>query len=437
MKRFLLAATLAAAPLVAPITAHAATDIDFFFPVPVQGTLAVEMQKLIGEFNNTHPDIHATAVYTGTYDDTDLKTRAAIKAGHPPAVSLMSANFIRNYVITHSAEPLDGLISAEGKTDAAYMARFFPALLPNAVIGGQVYGIPFQNSTPLLFYSVDAFKDAGLDPDHPPATWAEWYADAQKLTKVEGGQTVRWGMMMPETSDYLGWITSGMVMANGGQWWNHDWGGEVYYNQPSTIGALTFLDDLIHKAHAMPASVTDANATTTAFFSGHAGMMILSTGALGFVRNGMKTPYRTAFLPGQISHAAPIGGGSLLIPAGNSPERQKAAWTLIEWLTSPSVAGEWSRFTGYFAPNRAAYDLPEMKEYLAKYPDAKVAIDQLQYAVPWFDTYDVVGVRKAIENEIQAMIAGKETPADAASKGQTAAEALLAPYAKQTALAVP
>lgn len=434
MKRLLMAAALA----LAPIAARAATTrINFFFPVPVQGTLAVEMQKLIGEFNKSHPAIHVTAVYTGSYDDTDLKTRAAIKAGHPPAVALMSANFIRNYVITHSAMPLDGLIRAQGQTDGGYMARFFPALLPNAVIGGHVYGIPFQNSTPLLFYSVDAFKQAGLDPNKPPRNWAQWYADARKLTVVNGGQTVRWGMMMPETSDYLGWIMSGLVMANGGQWWNHDWGGEVYYNQPSTIGALTFLNDMIHKAHVMPASVTDANATTTAFFSGHAAMMILSTGALSFVRHGMKLPYKTAFLPGAIGHAAPIGGGSLLIPAGNSPARQKAAWTLIEWLTSPAISGRWSRFTGYFAPNRGAYDLPAMKAYLAKHPNATVAIKQLKYAVPWFDTYDVVGVRKALENEIQAMIAGRESPAVAAAKGQKAAEALLAPYVRETALNVP
>ncbi|MDE2334623.1 MAG: ABC transporter substrate-binding protein [Rhodospirillales bacterium] len=437
MKRPLLAMALAVATLAAPLAARAATTIDFFFPVPVQGTLAVEMQKLIGEFNTSHPDIHVTGVYTGSYDDTDLKTRAAIKAGHPPAVALMSANFIRNYAIMRAAMPLDRLISAEGTTDAAYMKRFFPALLPNAVIGGHVYAIPFQNSTPLLFYSVDAFRQAGLDPNKPPQTWAEWYADAKKLTVVKNGQTERWGMMMPETSDYLGWIMSGLVMANGGQWWNHEWGGEVYYNQPSTIGALTFLDDMIHKAHVMPASVTDANATTTAFFSGHAAMMILSTGALGFVRHGMKQPYRTAFLPGEIGHAAPIGGGSLLIPAGNSAARQQAAWTFIEWLTSPTVAGRWSRFTGYFAPNRAAYELPAMKAYLAQHPNATVAIRQLRYAVPWFDTYDVVGVRKALENEIQALIVGRETPAVAAERGQKAAEALLAPYVKETALQVP
>jgi sn-glycerol 3-phosphate transport system substrate-binding protein len=88
-------------------------------------------------------------------------------------------------------------------------------------------------------------------------------------------------------------------------------------------------------------------------------MMVLSTGSLSFVRENMKTPYRVAFMPSNLRNAAPIGGASLILPKGNTPERQAAAWTLIGWLTSPEIAGEWSRFTGYFAPRKAAYDLPE------------------------------------------------------------------------------
>ena len=39
------------------------------------------MQRLIEQFDKQHPDIHVTAVYTGSYDDTNVKTRAAIEAG--------------------------------------------------------------------------------------------------------------------------------------------------------------------------------------------------------------------------------------------------------------------------------------------------------------------------------------------------------------------
>jgi sn-glycerol 3-phosphate transport system substrate-binding protein len=112
--------------------------------------------------------IKATAVYTGSYDDTNLKTRAAIKAGKPPAAVIMSANFVREYVINGDVDPFDPIIEKDGKTPAAFFDNFWPALKPNAVIDGKVYGIPYQNSTPLMYYSVDAFKDAGLDPDKPP-----------------------------------------------------------------------------------------------------------------------------------------------------------------------------------------------------------------------------------------------------------------------------
>jgi sn-glycerol 3-phosphate transport system substrate-binding protein len=418
-------------------TAHAATEIDLFFPVPVQGKLANEMARLVEVFNKDHAGIHVTPVYSGSYDDTNLKTHAAIQAGKPPAAVIMSANFVREYVINDEIVQLDGLIGKDGMTEAAFMDQFWPALRLNATEEGHVYGVPFQNSTPLLYYSVDAFKDAGLDPDHPPVTWQEWIDVAKKLTKHDGGTTTRWGLMMPGTYDYCGWITSGLAMSNGGDFYNTGYGGEVYYTQPTTIGAVRFLDNMVHKAKAMPEGVTDANAVTTAFFQGRTGMMILSTGSLSFVRDNMKTPYRTAFLPRSLVNAAPIGGASLILPKGNSPEREAAAWTLIKWLTSPEIAGGWSRFTGYFAPRVAAYDLPEMKTFIAEHPDAKVALDQLVYARGWFSTYNVVGVRKALEDGVQAVLSGKATPEAAMTKAQQEADALMRPYVEQTALKVP
>jgi sn-glycerol 3-phosphate transport system substrate-binding protein len=416
---------------------RAATDIDLFFPVPVQGKLANEMQRLIEQFDKDHADIHVTAVYTGSYDDTNLKTRAAVQAGRPPAAVIMSANFIREYAINDDAIPLDALIAKDGQTPTAFMDQFWPALKLNATEQGRVYGVPFQNSTPLLYYSVDAFKDAGLDPDKPPVTWQDWVDDMRKLAKHDGGNTTRWGLMFPGTYDYLGWITSGLAMSNGGEYYNPGYGGEVYYTQPSTVGAVRLIDAMVHKWHVMPEGVTDANAVTTAFFQGRTAMMILSTGSLSFVRENMKTPYRTAFLPRSLVNAAPIGGASLIIPRGNSPERQAAAWTLIKWLVSPEVAGGWSRFTGYFSPRVAAYDLPEMKEYLAKYPDAKVALDQLAYARGWFATYNTVGVRKALEDGVQSVLSGKASPEAALEAAQKQADTLMKPYVEQTALKLP
>ncbi|HXA22582.1 MAG TPA: extracellular solute-binding protein [Acetobacteraceae bacterium] len=187
---------LRAAPLAFTLiigTANAQTELELFFPVPVQGKLANEMQRLIGEFDASHSAIHVTAAYTGSYDDTNLKTRAAIEAGKPPGAVIMSANFAREYAINDDPIPLDDIIAqgteTRGQTPAQYMDRFWPALRLNAMEQGHVFGVPFQNSTPLLYYSVDAFKQAGLDPDRPPSTWQEWVDALRKLTKRDGDST--------------------------------------------------------------------------------------------------------------------------------------------------------------------------------------------------------------------------------------------------------
>ena len=140
----------AAAALARAAQAAAPTEIELFFPVPVQGMLANKMKELIDRFNSGHEGVKVTAVYTGSYDDTNLKTRAAIKAGKPPGAVIMSANFVREYVINDEVEPFDPIIEKAGGTAAAYFDAFWPALKPNAMIDGKVFGIPFQNSTPLL-----------------------------------------------------------------------------------------------------------------------------------------------------------------------------------------------------------------------------------------------------------------------------------------------
>lgn len=435
---------IASAALVAALTlgigsgaALAATDIEMFFPVPVEGKLAKEMKNLMDRFNAEHPDIKATAVYTGSYDETNIKTRAAIKAGRPPAAVIMSANFVLEYQINGEIQPLDPLVEADGQTPDAFMGTFWPALHGNARFGGKIWAAPFHNSTPLLYFNADHFKAAGLDPNNPPKTWAEWVDAARKLTVRDGDTVKRYGLMLPGNYDYLGWVMTALTMSNGGLYYNPEFGGEVFYDTPSMLGALTLVDNMAHKYRVMPDGVTDGKAVSTAFFAGQASMVVLSTGSLSFIRQNMKDNYGVAFVPRNLRNAVAIGGASLIMPKGLSDERKQASWTLIKWLTSPEISGHWSRFTGYFAPNKGAYELPEMKTFIAENPDAKVALDQLQYAQSWFATYNTVAVRKALEDEVQAVIAGKKKPAEALKAAQAKADDIMRPYVEQTALNLP
>jgi len=78
-----------------------------------------------------------------------------------------------------------------------------------------------------------------------------------------------------------------------------------------------------------------------------------------------------------------------------------------------------------------------MKTFIAAHPDAKVPLDQLVYARGWFSIYNVVGVRKTLEDGVQAVLFSRATPEAAMAKAQQEADVLMRPYVEQTALKVP
>jgi sn-glycerol 3-phosphate transport system substrate-binding protein len=236
--------------------AFSATKIDLFFPAPVDGALAKEMQNLVARFNKETPDIEVTAAYTGTYDETDIKTRAAIKAGKLPAAVIMSANFITQYHIDDLVVAFDDLIGADNMTPDQFINQFWPAMDGNARVDGKIYGGPFHNSTPLLYYNTqyyntEAFKQVGLDADHPPQSWAEWAGAAQKLTKRDGDKAVRWGLMMSGTYDILGWVMTAPTMSNGGLYYNPEWWLKSITTRPRCLalwpsGTISFIISFIN-----------------------------------------------------------------------------------------------------------------------------------------------------------------------------------------------
>ncbi len=422
----------AAVAVLAPAFAGAQTKIDFFFPVPVDGKLAREMARLTKTYNDSQKEVAVTAVYTGSYDDTKLKAQAAANAGKSPAVVLMSANFVLDLKIAGDIVSLEPMLKADGTTRARFLEDFWPAVQPNAVVDGDLYAVPFQNSTPLLYYNKEHFKEAGLDPEKPPRTWAELVDAAKKLTKAD-----RMGFGLPEGYDYMGWMMQTLTMSNGGRYFNEDYGGEVYYDTPSMLGAAQLVEDLVFKHKVMQQGVVEGGALSTNFLAGKVSMMLLSTGSLSFVRENMKQPFGVAFVPRNVRNAVPIGGGSLVMFKGLSEEQKQAGWKFAKWLSSTETLGGWSRFTGYFSPRKSPYDTAEMKEFMTRNPEAKVALDQLPHAGPWFATYQTVAVRKALEDEIQAVLNGKKKAPQAIKDAQKNADALMKPYVDLTALRLP
>ena len=109
--------------------------------------------------------------------------------------------------------PIDAV--ATSAEDRTWLKSFFPAFMMNSQTGGKTWGVPFQRSTVVLYWNKELFKEAGLDPNKPPATWAEMLAYAQKLTKRDAaGNITQWGMQVP-SSGFPYWLFQGFTTQNG------------------------------------------------------------------------------------------------------------------------------------------------------------------------------------------------------------------------------
>ena len=87
--------------------------------------------------------------------------------------------------------------------------------MENSQTGGKTWGIPFQRSTIVLYYNKEVFKEAGLDPNRPPATWKEMVEYAQKLTKRDAsGNVTQWGVQIP-SSGFPYWLFQALAIENG------------------------------------------------------------------------------------------------------------------------------------------------------------------------------------------------------------------------------
>ena len=72
-----------------------------------------------------------------------------------------------------------------------------------------------------------------------------------------------------------------------------------------------------------------------------------------------------------------------------------------------------------------AYETPALKKYVAEFPPAAVARDQLKYSVAELSTYDTGRVRKLLVDAIQAALTGKATPQAALHDAQMRATQML------------
>jgi sn-glycerol 3-phosphate transport system substrate-binding protein len=368
----IFAGLLMAATTVFAASAVAAepVQLSFWYPVDLGGGLAKVIAGLVGDFNKTHPDIQVTATYTGNYDVTLQKIQASKLAGTLPDVAVTEISSVPVLAALGAAQPIDELIASSG--DKKLLDRFWPSMLLNCTYGGKVYGVPFQRSTPVMYYNKDAFSEAGLDPERPPVTWDDLISVAQKLTTREGERTTRWGIELP--LEAFNWFYYALTYANGGETLSTD-GTKVLWDEPKNIEALQFWHDLVNKYKVTPA-YTPWNDGPQEFAAGKTAMVWHSTGSQAFMRQNVKFHWGLGRIPRKIQFGPPSGGGNMLMYA-TDPARKKAAWTFITWMSEAAQAARWSIASGYLATNIASWELPEMQALIKEHPEVLVTKAQL------------------------------------------------------------
>ncbi|MHB1474913.1 MAG: ABC transporter substrate-binding protein [Dermatophilaceae bacterium] len=327
------------------------------------GTSKEVEQKIITAFEAANPGLKVKLVDAGkNYEEVAQKFNAALAGGQLPDVVVASDVTWFNFALNKQFAPLDDLLSSAGVKIDDYVN----ALYNDYKFNGSHFALPYARSTPLFYYNKPMWQAAGLE-DRGPKDWNEFKDWTAKLQAVVGSGKVVFEMA--DGSNYLDWYFQNMAWSFGGAY-SKEW--TPTFSDPKTVEAGKFLQDL-----AAAKTVKFNKAPEADFGAGLAACILQSTGSLGGIAKAAKFEVGTAFLPGD--NDCPTGGAGVAVPAGISDTRKKNAVKFIEFLTNPENTITFTQATGYMPVRKSAVDLPAEKDFLAKNPNAKTAIEQLPH----------------------------------------------------------
>ena len=171
-----------AASLAAPCSVSAADKTTITFWHAMGGTNGEVLQQIVDDFNASQDEIEIKAEYQGTYDDTITKLKAAMQSdsGLPDVCQMYDVGTKFMYD-SGSVIPVEDKFESTGYDKSSVM----DVISSYYTVDGKQYAMPFNVSTPMLYYNKDVFEAAGLDPETPPTTYDEVLEDSKKI--VESG----------------------------------------------------------------------------------------------------------------------------------------------------------------------------------------------------------------------------------------------------------
>jgi sn-glycerol 3-phosphate transport system substrate-binding protein len=391
------------------------------------------LNALVSEFNAAEAGkIKVTAIFQGPYGEALAKLKAAIQSKQLPDVVQVNEIGSRLVYDLKITVPFGDLAKGAG-LDTNDLLKGIAAYY---TIDGKLMSLPFNASAPMLYYNKTAFREAGLNPDQPPRTLKELRGAAEKLVVKQGNRTVRYGFV----AVIDGWLMEQFYGRDNLEYCNNGNGRsalatEVNWNTPETRDIVAWWGAMMRDGVGLSAGRQN-NDGIGAFTSGRAAMLIFTSANMRDMMRESKFDVGVAPYPspaagkdGQVIN----GGASIWVLKGSSPAKQAAAAKLLAFLGSPGAQATWSTRTGYIPVNVKAVDLAAFKEAVARNPEFALPSKALSgVASTPASRGCFMGVmpeaRQRMNDIIEAVILGNDTPEHALAEGQAAMQGAIKAY---------
>ena len=290
------------------------------------------MDEVVDAFNREHQDVRVelTLLPSGNYVQ---KLGVAVAGGAGP--DLASIDLVYVPFFAASGVLADITDRAAGLDELDLLSRTH---LDQGMYEGRRYALPFTGDASVMFYNRELFRQAGLDPERPPRTWAEFLDAARRISDLG--------------EDYHGYHFSGrcggcniftltpFVWAAGGQVVAGEAGAErpVVGEDPAMTQALELYRTMWHEDLMTPQSAADTGAQAlTLFGSGRVGMYASGSFALEELRDSYPDlDFGVTPIPGPEGGSSAFAGGDDIAITSDS-DHQDAAWTFLSWAVSASA----------------------------------------------------------------------------------------------------
>ncbi len=405
---------------VAGLAESGKTKVVFWYSLG--GTNAEVIASMTEAFNNSQDRIEVDAQYQGEYDDAINKLKAASMGESLPFDIVQSYEIgSRSIIDSQQMVPVQEYIDKTG-FDTSVIE---PNLLAYYTIDGIINSMPFNCSTPLMYFNKTAFDEAGIT--EVPATVDGILEIAEKLTTYNADGTIdRAGF----TFSNYGWFFEQWIGKMGKEYVNNGNGRESYATSVAfgDNGAALDLFKMWEKVADSPYTQNlDKGGTAqarAAFVAGKSAIFLASTANLAGVLANVGDAFEvgTAFFPyvnAEDQGGVSTGGGTLWMVNSGDQARMDASWEFIQYMINPENQAVWNARTGYFPINMEAHETETFKENIAKFPQFQTALDQLHASGP-----EYVGsllsvfpeVRKYVEDVTEKVIMKAITPEEAVTE---------------------